>query len=330
VTEADALAPGRRRRRAGVTTYDAGIDTRRGWGADPSRAGPEPAALASVLGARRDGSAGVDSSRDLLMTVLGEFVLPHGGHAWTQSLIALMELLGVRDKAARQALARMCDRGWLERDRVGRQTRWRLTAHARELLEAGAHRIYGFGRDVREWDGTWLVLLASVPEKARHVRYRMGLGLTWAGFGLIGQGIWLSPWREQEQVAVDLLTGLGVEATSFHGELGRLGSGPRLAGMAWDLPALRARYERFLADTDPLVGSTPPAGDAAVELAALVHRWRRFPFLDPDLPPDLLPEDWPGRPAAERFAVMRASLLPAAGEWWRTMEVDLTPARASS
>ena len=34
---------------------------------------------------------------------------------------------------------------------------------------------------------------------------------------------------------------------------------------------------------------------------ALVHAWRRFPFIDPDLPDDLLPRDWPRRAAYELF-----------------------------
>ena len=33
----------------------------------------------------------------------------------------------------------------------------------------------------------------------------------------------------------------------------------------------------------------------------LVHEWRRFPFLDPDLPGELLPRDWSGYRAAELF-----------------------------
>ena len=307
-------------------TYDDFIDSREQSVAYPPGTEPLPSALAPVLGARRDGSAGVDSSRDLLMTVLGELVLPHGGTAWTQTLIALLDLLDVRDKAARQALARMCDRGWLARERIGRQTRWRLTGFARDLLEAGAERIYDFGQRARGWDGSWLVLLASVPERERHVRYRMGLGLSWAGFGSIGQGVWLSPWRQQEAAVADLLNELGVEATSFHAELGRLGSGPALAAAAWDLPALRERYDRFLADTEPLRSRTPRGAEAAAELATLVHRWRRFPFLDPDLPAELLPPDWPAPAAARRFAELRGELLPAAHEWWRALEAELTPA----
>lgn len=254
------------------------------------------------------------------MTLLGEFVLPHGGTAWTQTLVALMDGLGVRDKAARQALARMHEGGWLGRERVGRRTRWTLTDHSRALLEAGAARIYDFGQHVRPWDGTWVVLLASVPERDRRVRYRMGIGLSWAGFGSLGQGVWLSPWAQQEQDAVTLLDGLAVQATSFRARLGELGSGSALAGQAWDLPRLRARYDTFVADTDVLLASLPEGEAAAVELATLVHRWRRFPFLDPDLPAALLPSDWPGPFAARRFADLRAALIDQAYSWWEATE----------
>ena len=86
-----------------------------------------PATLAPVLGARRDGSARANTSRGLLMTVLGEFLLPQDSQAWTQTIVALMEQLGVREKATRQALARMDEQGWLVRVRHGRRTRWHLT-----------------------------------------------------------------------------------------------------------------------------------------------------------------------------------------------------------
>jgi phenylacetic acid degradation operon negative regulatory protein len=34
----------------------------------------------------------------------------------------------------------------------------------------------------------------------------------------------------------------------------------------------------------------------------LVHAWRKFPFLDPDLPPGLLPSRWPRGRAHDLFA----------------------------
>lgn len=275
-----------------------------------------------MLGVRQDARAGVDTSNGLLLTVLGEFVLPHGGRVWTQSLIALLELLDVRDKAARQSLARMHRRGWLDREKVGRRVRWLLTRGSRELLEPGARRIYEFGQRTPEWDGSWIVVLASVPERERKLRYRMTAGLNWAGFGSLGQGVWISPWLDQERAVVELLTSHGIDATTFRARLGDLGSPRAIAAEAWDLTALRSQYETFLAETAGLLRRPPDGGAAAAALTLLVHHWRRFPFLDPDLPAALLPVDWPGPPAARRFADLRAALRTPADVWWEAVDTD--------
>ncbi len=283
-----------------------------------------PATFTPVFGARGDGRATATSSRALLMTVLGEFVLPHGGRAWTQSLVVAMNEIGVKEKATRQALTRMENSGWLSRERVGRQTRWSLTEDSQRLLTEGAERIYGFGRDRETWDEQWVVVLASVPETGRKLRYRMGRGLSWAGFGSLGQGVWISPWVERETVAARLLVELGVDATSFVAGLGQLGSGPDLAHTAWDVPELADEYRTFL-DTTATLTHAATGRQAAVALIDLVHRWRRFPFLDPDLPAALLPADWPGPEAVERFSTARSALQQEAYEWWSTLEGGHTP-----
>lgn len=279
-----------------------------------------PASLAPVLGARKDGTAGAPSSRGLLTTLLGEFVLPAGGAAWTRTLLEALGALGVKEKAARQALARLEDRGWLQRERRGRTTRWSLTETSTELLRSGADRIYGFAAARRDWDRRWVVLLASVPEADRRQRYRMAQGLEWAGFGSIGSGTWISPWVDREPHAAELLGELGVHATSFVAEVGALGSGPELAAVAWDLPALRSDYDRFLDETDRVDPSVLDPRESMVQLTALVHRWRRFPFLDPDIPVELLDADWPAPSAARRFGALRAALAPSASSWWTDAE----------
>ena len=79
---------------------------------------------------------------------------------------------------------------------------------------------------------------------------------------------------------------------------------------AWNLPAMREHYEQFIADFDAL----SPDDDAAAfaTQTALVHAWRRFPFIDPDLPDDLLPEDWPRRRAHDLFRDRHERWAPAA------------------
>ena len=72
-------------------------------------------------------AAGTESARSLLFTILGELVLPTGGEAWTSAFIDVLGRLGVEEKAARQALMRTAAAGWLEAEKLGRRTRWRLT-----------------------------------------------------------------------------------------------------------------------------------------------------------------------------------------------------------
>ena len=128
-------------------------------------------------------AAGSDSARGLLFTVLGEFVLPAGGTAWTSSFIDVFARLGVEEKAIRQALMRTATDGFLVSERVGRRTHWTLTPSAHRLLVEGTERIYGFTGAASEWDGRWLLVLARTPESERPTRHLLRTRLTWAGLG---------------------------------------------------------------------------------------------------------------------------------------------------
>lgn len=119
---------------------------------------------------RRRRETGAASARSLLLTVLGEFVLPADGPAWTGALVAVLGEVGVEEKAARQALSRPAAEHLLRAERAGRRVRWHLTPAGTHLLAEGSERIYGFGRQVAKWDGRWLVLAVSVPESGRPSR----------------------------------------------------------------------------------------------------------------------------------------------------------------
>lgn len=256
------------------------------------------------------------SARSLLMTMLGEFVLPRGEPVWTQTLVSALALLDVEPKSARQALARTAAEGWLASERVGRQVRWSLTPPGRRLLSEGAERIYAFGRDEIEWDGQWLVLLVSVPETQRDLRHRIRSQLSWAGFGSPAPGAWVSPHIQAQAESRRILDDAGVSDTalSFVAGYGETGSQESLVARAWDLGALEQRYEDFI---DEFTSLTPGSGEAVLRAQTrLVHEWRRFPFLDPRLPGRLLPENWSGTKAADLFHSKHADWHPVAQDHW--------------
>jgi phenylacetic acid degradation operon negative regulatory protein len=57
----------------------------------------------------------------------------------------------------------------------------------------------------------------------------------------------------------------------------------------------------------------------------LVHAWRKFPFLDPDLPTELLPAGWPRQRAHELFAGRPQRWGGLATEYFAQLEEDLGP-----
>ena len=259
---------------------------------------------------------GDTSARSLLMTVLGEFVLPRDRPVWTSILVEVLGMFGVEEKSARQALARTAAEGWLTAERKGRRVRWALTPPGRRLLTEGAERIYSFGQRQREWDGRWLVLIASVPEARRELRHRLRTRLSWAGFGSPSPGVWISPDTASEREAQLILADLGLAdgAMSFVARYGTIGRQESIVQQAWDLDAIAARYEEFI---DEFTGLHPAAGDATlVAQTRLVHEWRRFPFLDPQLPAELLPAKWSGTTAAQLFHRKHAEWDPSAQQRW--------------
>lgn len=278
---------------------------------------PEPAAaIAAGPAASRRHDAGGSSARALLMTVLGEFVLPRGAPVWTRTLVEVLGLLGVEEKSARQSLARTAAAGWLVPDRDGRRVRWSLTDAGSRLLSEGAQRIYAFGTHAETWDGRWLLLTVSVPESQRRLRHRLRSRLAWVGLGSPAPGVWVSPDPAKEAEVAQVLDdcGLAGSASSYVGRFGMIGNPHTVVGQAWDLAAVEQAYAEFVRTFDTADPGTPDG--ALFAQVRLVHAWRRFPFADPQLPTELLPDGWVGLRAAEVFRRQHARWGPAAQRRW--------------
>lgn len=260
-------------------------------------------------------AAGTESARGMLFTVLGEFVLPGGGTAWTSALINVLGRLGVEEKATRQALMRTAADGWLTPERIGRRTRWRLTESAQRLLTEGAERIYGFTGSAPDWDGHWLLVLARVPETDRPARHLLRTRMAWAGFGSPSPGLWISTHNERVDEVERVLRAVGVfdDARIFRAEHVGGGELDKMVGQAWDLAAIDQSYRQFL-DDFAAVGRADPL----TRQADLVHAWRGFPWIDPALPRELLPARWSGSKAGQLFARRHERWsTDATAEWLR-------------
>lgn len=258
--------------------------------------------------------------RSLLFTLYGDYVHPLGqDRVEVAALVRAAEELGVSANALRSALSRMTSEGWLEADRPrNARPMYRLSPKGRALIEEGAARIYGLHRPT--WDGRWLLLSYSLPEHRRGQRDRLRQGLTFLGFGSLGNGLFVSP-HDLRPEAGELIdrTAAHDDVTLHYGTLEWPHDPQAIVNKAWDLDALGQRYATFVQRTEHEL-KHPPSSDreAFTRRFYLTHEFRRFQFADPDLPDALLPPGWIGARARSQFRQLNQQLRePAERHWGR-------------
>ena len=249
--------------------------------------------------------------RQLILTLYGLYARGHDDWLSVRSLIALMADLGVDAAATRSSVSRLKKRGTLEAVKRDGQAGYALSTSALALLHEGDARIWAPRATVE--DG-WLVVLFSVPEAERERRHELRTLLTRLGFGTAAPGVWIAPGPLYDETLA-ALTRHGLESYTefFRGSYLGVGSESVRVGEWWDLAAVAAAYDEFVTDVARLARrrSTDPAA-AFAAYVPLLTAWRRFPYLDPGLPLDLLPRDWPGVRAAELFTTLDRRLATPA------------------
>lgn len=246
----------------------------------------------------------------LLLTLLGSTALDGNVAIFSGSFVTVMDRLGVSEHATRSTLTRMVNRGLLVRHRRARKVYFGLTPHAAAVLREGEDRMWNRGAVNRDTGGRWTLLGFSLPESRRDERHLLRSRLRWAGFGLLRSGMWIAPGTVD---VTSLLADLHLRdhVVAFRAEPAEPADVDRMVRDAYDLPAIAARYHRFLRrwDTrDPL----PGASDDLARHLLLLSDWLLLLRDDPRLPLSVLPPDWPAVPAQEVFDRTHNRLSPGA------------------
>jgi phenylacetic acid degradation operon negative regulatory protein len=239
--------------------------------------------------------------RHLILTMFGLYARDDRHWLSVRSLIALMGDLDVDAAATRSSVSRLKKRGVLEPVKHGGQAGYSLSASALAVLREGDARIWSRPR-AAIGDG-WLVTVFSVPESEREKRHELRSLLTRLGFGTAAPGVWVAPATTyDETLAAVERQGLASYTEFFRGAYLGVGSPGARVGEWWDLPAIATLYDEFLAAHRPLLRlSGPDPARAFAAYVPMLTAWRRLPYLDPGIPLELLPDDWPGLAAEELF-----------------------------
>lgn len=272
---------------------------------------------------RRGKSPTEGTARSLLLTILGELVVPDGQPVWTASLLHVLTGLGVSEQAARQTISRAANAGWITSERLGRSVRWSATPKVKEMIDDITERVVSLNAAPEHWDGYGIFLNVTLPQEKKSTRRRLYSALGWAGFGNPIAGLWTSPHVDRLAETKAIIEELGLQESTIVsiGRLADMGlTAPEIIARAWNLDQVAARYANLL---DTYQDMAPAPGDEMLfSYLTLAEEWRKFPAMDPQVPQDVLP-DWIGRRAADIFVTLRDRWKPAVREHWAKI-VQLT------
>ncbi|MFC5745555.1 PaaX family transcriptional regulator C-terminal domain-containing protein [Actinomadura rugatobispora] len=246
--------------------------------------------------------------QSLMLTFLGNYVVRRDIAVFSGSFIEVFGRLGVGEHAIRSTLTRMAGRGLLARHRRGRRMHFGLTGRSERILLDGEARVWRRGAVNADWDGRWTVLSFTMPESWQRQRHDLRSRLVWAGFGPLGNGIWIAPSRVDVSEVVapgGRDSGFAERVKVFHGTAEEPTDVGRMIRDAFDLDGLAAGYRAFLERWDrpePL----PAAPDDLARFLWMMTEWLGLVRVDPRLPVQHLPPEWPAVRAQEVLHELRA------------------------
>jgi phenylacetic acid degradation operon negative regulatory protein len=259
------------------------------------------------------GSPAAARPRALIVTVYGLYAREVGGWISISSLIRLMSRLGVEEAAVRSSISRLKRRGILEAERVNGSAGYALSSDARQILDDGDRRIFERRRGTLA-DG-WVLAVFSVPEHERRQRHLLRSRLSWLGFGTVGSGVWIAPGHLEGETRLALERhGLSSYVDLFHASYRGFADLHGEVRSWWDLDSLDSLYRQFDEAHRPVLTSwrqrrrKDDEAEAFADYVRALTAWRRLPYLDPGLAPELLPRDWMGAKAADTFFALRRRL----------------------
>jgi phenylacetic acid degradation operon negative regulatory protein len=238
--------------------------------------------------------------------VFGDAIVPRGGSVWLGTLLEFFSALDIDSGVVRTAMSRLASDGWLERNKVGRNSFYRLDKKGRQTFDTATKHIYD--PPLSDWTGRFELLLIGNGEDRDASR----AALESAGFGSPLPGVWVAPSGVPVPEEASRAIRLEVSAEDD--------SGRRLLSESWPLERTADAYLKFMKTFEPLRasigrGETLSDADAFTARILLIHYYRRVVLRDPLLPTPLLPRDWPGRAARRLCGEIYRGLLSASEQW---------------
>lgn len=241
------------------------------------------------------------SGTSLISSLYGDALHHRGGEVWLGSLTKLLEPMGFSDRFVRTSVFRLQKEGWLDVEKMGRRSYYRISERGQKRFRRAENKIYL--SEQSEWDGKWDLLLLDSADKDEKIRLKKEF--SWLGFGQFNSGLMAAPSRIQSDIPA-LLGELNAaeHVIYFRADYPFNRSEKNLKELvfnAWSLPDISEHYHQFIDLFRPVALLLKEHAEHVISpklcfqlRLLLIHFYRRVILKDPLLPDELLPTQWEG------------------------------------
>ncbi|MEW9699384.1 PaaX family transcriptional regulator C-terminal domain-containing protein [Paenibacillus sp. SI8] len=227
------------------------------------------------------------------------FLLSRTDSMDAQELIRIYEKRSYSAPYIRNGLAKLKKEGFAS---TPSRSRYQITGEGRAFIQSINQKPQLYQET---WDHTWHLVMLQIPESERKKRDQFRSDIVQAGFGLLYNSVYISPWVLRKEVAQLIEKhGLSGQATQFHGSMLDTSITDAEAASIWPLEQVAAIYREkwawFTAEFEPAVQKAlhEQHAEPLTLFTAYLHLGEVISELylaDPMLPGELLPQNWEGR-----------------------------------
>lgn len=207
--------------------------------------------------------------------------LGHPENIGRAKILADKDLEKFNSLTIKRAIARAKMKGFIKYD-------FTLTKEGEERLKSIFPKYFG----EKKWKGEWYLVIYDIPESKRKYRGILRENLKRLGFGQLQASCWISPFNflgEIEKIVKDYNLSQYV-IVAITDKLGKE-EARILANKVWNLEKINKFYKNLLRGFE----------NKNVAKKKLYFRYLNILKKDPQLPKNLLPEDWKGKEAWRIF-----------------------------
>ena len=252
-----------------------------------------------------------DSSHSIPTRMLALSCVQSDGQLVAEPLFDMARLVGHSDKAMRDCLSRLVNKGHLiQLEGRGRSARYQASDTGVSLLNADvgwtafAHRI---DAGLEPWDNEWRLVSFEIPEKRRGARDALRSLLVELGASAMHSGLYVhaydvSDFVRQLAAVVDVSASV-VSFSTRSIKFGTNASDYDVVQRLWPLDQLADRYDTLEMRLVAIAAqaSSQDGDKLAASMFSMILETEAVLRDDPLLPLELLPSDWPGSSARRAF-----------------------------